>query len=179
MQPYLQQSRANKSKEWMQDTCVLLGRIDASMSGGKCIWVAATEILKYPLQLSLFNVHYILYTVWSRGLLNYLSFPPIDKNLCSYSDFSGATEVVLEAVLNGGDGEAAWQHTQLFRESLTGCGENCLEIIIKLSDLWESELQKCTLDSLKTLHHGYATWRFGWQFLFILLAAYFLFHCFH
>ncbi|KAF2983821.1 hypothetical protein EK904_005179, partial [Melospiza melodia maxima] len=58
-----------------------------------------------------------------------------DKNLCSYSDFSGATEVMLEAVLNGGDGEAAWQHTQLFRESLTGCGENCLEIIIKLSDL--------------------------------------------
>uniref|UniRef100_A0A8U7M6M3 Peptide-N(4)-(N-acetyl-beta-glucosaminyl)asparagine amidase n=1 Tax=Corvus moneduloides TaxID=1196302 RepID=A0A8U7M6M3_CORMO len=58
-----------------------------------------------------------------------------DKNLCSYSDFSGATEVVLEAVLNGGDGEAAWQHTQLFRESLTGYGENCLEIIIKLSDL--------------------------------------------
>lgn len=58
-----------------------------------------------------------------------------DKNLCSYSDFSGATEVVLEAVLSGGDGEAAWQHTQLFRESLTGYGENCLEIIIKLSDL--------------------------------------------
>ncbi|XP_055659866.1 peptide-N(4)-(N-acetyl-beta-glucosaminyl)asparagine amidase isoform X1 [Falco peregrinus] len=58
-----------------------------------------------------------------------------DKNLYSYSDFSGATEVVLEAVLNGGDGEAAWQHTQLFRDSLTGCGENGLEIIIKLSDL--------------------------------------------
>ncbi|XP_066848018.1 peptide-N(4)-(N-acetyl-beta-glucosaminyl)asparagine amidase isoform X2 [Anser cygnoides] len=55
-----------------------------------------------------------------------------DKNLCSYSDFCGATEVTLEAILNGGDGETAWQHTQLFRESLTGCGENCLEIIIKL-----------------------------------------------
>ncbi|XP_032038098.1 peptide-N(4)-(N-acetyl-beta-glucosaminyl)asparagine amidase [Aythya fuligula] len=58
-----------------------------------------------------------------------------DKNLCSYSDFCGATEVTLEAILNGGDGETAWQHTQLFRESLTGCGENCLEIIIKLTDL--------------------------------------------
>lgn len=96
------------------------------------------------LQLTSLNIHYslafltwflLLYTVWSCGLLNYLSFPPIDKNLCSYSDFSGATEVMLEAVLNGGDGGAAWQHTQLFRESLTGCGENCLEIIIKLSDL--------------------------------------------
>ncbi|KAM9198903.1 peptide-N(4)-(N-acetyl-beta-glucosaminyl)asparagine amidase [Mergus octosetaceus] len=58
-----------------------------------------------------------------------------DKNLCSYSDFCGATEVTLEAILNGGDGETAWQHTQLFRESLTGCGENCLEIILKLTDL--------------------------------------------
>ncbi|XP_064362231.1 peptide-N(4)-(N-acetyl-beta-glucosaminyl)asparagine amidase isoform X4 [Dromaius novaehollandiae] len=58
-----------------------------------------------------------------------------DKSLCSYSDFSGATEVTLEASLNGGDGEAAWQHTQLFRENLTGYGENCLEIIIKLADL--------------------------------------------
>ncbi|XP_062425323.1 peptide-N(4)-(N-acetyl-beta-glucosaminyl)asparagine amidase isoform X2 [Rhea pennata] len=58
-----------------------------------------------------------------------------DKSLCSCSDFSGATEVTLEAILNGGDGEAAWQHTQLFRENLTGYGENSLEIIIKLTDL--------------------------------------------
>ncbi|XP_025901319.1 peptide-N(4)-(N-acetyl-beta-glucosaminyl)asparagine amidase isoform X2 [Nothoprocta perdicaria] len=58
-----------------------------------------------------------------------------DKNLCSYSDFSGSTEVTLEAILNGGDGEAAWQHTQLFRENLEACGENCLEIIIKFTDL--------------------------------------------
>lgn len=58
-----------------------------------------------------------------------------DKNLTSYSDFCGATEVTLEATLSGGDGKTAWQHTQLFRNSLTGCGENCLEIIIKLADL--------------------------------------------
>ncbi|XP_067147593.1 peptide-N(4)-(N-acetyl-beta-glucosaminyl)asparagine amidase isoform X2 [Apteryx mantelli] len=57
-----------------------------------------------------------------------------DKSLCSYSDFSGAMEITLEAILTGGDGEAAWQHTQLFREILTGYGENCLEIIIKLAD---------------------------------------------
>ncbi|XP_050794362.1 peptide-N(4)-(N-acetyl-beta-glucosaminyl)asparagine amidase isoform X1 [Gopherus flavomarginatus] len=55
-----------------------------------------------------------------------------DKILRSYSDFSDATEVILEAELSGGDGDIAWQHTQLFRESLSNYGENCLEIIIKL-----------------------------------------------
>ncbi|XP_008982170.4 peptide-N(4)-(N-acetyl-beta-glucosaminyl)asparagine amidase isoform X4 [Callithrix jacchus] len=58
-----------------------------------------------------------------------------DKNLHSYADFSGATEVILEAELSGGDGDIAWQHTQLFRQSLNDHEENCLEIIIKFSDL--------------------------------------------
>uniref|UniRef100_A0A8C4WKR1 Peptide-N(4)-(N-acetyl-beta-glucosaminyl)asparagine amidase n=1 Tax=Gopherus evgoodei TaxID=1825980 RepID=A0A8C4WKR1_9SAUR len=58
-----------------------------------------------------------------------------DKILRSYSDFSDATEVILEAELSGGDGDIAWQHTQLFRESLSNYGENCLEIIIKLIGL--------------------------------------------
>ncbi|XP_058146744.1 peptide-N(4)-(N-acetyl-beta-glucosaminyl)asparagine amidase isoform X1 [Dasypus novemcinctus] len=58
-----------------------------------------------------------------------------DKNLRSYHDFSGATEVILEAELSRGDGDVAWQHTQLFRQSLNDHEENCLEIIIKFSDL--------------------------------------------
>ncbi|XP_020035738.1 peptide-N(4)-(N-acetyl-beta-glucosaminyl)asparagine amidase isoform X1 [Castor canadensis] len=58
-----------------------------------------------------------------------------DKNLRSYDDFSGATEVILEAELSRGDGDVAWQHTQLFRQSLNDHEENGLEIIIKLSDL--------------------------------------------
>ncbi|XP_044533848.1 peptide-N(4)-(N-acetyl-beta-glucosaminyl)asparagine amidase isoform X1 [Gracilinanus agilis] len=58
-----------------------------------------------------------------------------DKGLHSYRDFSDATEVILEAKLSGGDGDVAWQHTQLFRQSLNDRGENCLEIIIKFSDL--------------------------------------------
>lgn len=79
-----------------------------------------------------FNV-LALCAVWSGLLLVYL-FLPIDENLSSYSDFCGATEVTLEATLSGGDGKAAWQHTQLFRNNLAGCGENCLEMIIKLAD---------------------------------------------
>ncbi|XP_019484218.1 PREDICTED: peptide-N(4)-(N-acetyl-beta-glucosaminyl)asparagine amidase [Hipposideros armiger] len=58
-----------------------------------------------------------------------------DKTLRSYHDFSGATEVILEAELSRGDGIVAWQHTQLFRQSLNDHEENCLEIIIKFSDL--------------------------------------------
>ncbi|XP_074840540.1 peptide-N(4)-(N-acetyl-beta-glucosaminyl)asparagine amidase [Carettochelys insculpta] len=58
-----------------------------------------------------------------------------DKSLRSYSDFSDETEVILEAELSGGDGNIAWQHTQLFRESLSDYGENSLEIIIKLIGL--------------------------------------------
>uniref|UniRef100_A0A8D0H0Y6 Peptide-N(4)-(N-acetyl-beta-glucosaminyl)asparagine amidase n=1 Tax=Sphenodon punctatus TaxID=8508 RepID=A0A8D0H0Y6_SPHPU len=56
-----------------------------------------------------------------------------DKSLRSYLDFSDATEVVLEAELSGGDGDVAWQHTQLFRQNLSDDGENCLEIIIKFN----------------------------------------------
>ncbi|KAH0513869.1 Peptide-N(4)-(N-acetyl-beta-glucosaminyl)asparagine amidase [Microtus ochrogaster] len=58
-----------------------------------------------------------------------------DKNIRSYNDFSGATEVTLEAELSRGDGGVAWQHTQLFRQSLSDPAENGLEIIIELSDL--------------------------------------------
>nr|KAF6310902.1 N-glycanase 1 [Myotis myotis] len=58
-----------------------------------------------------------------------------DKIPRSYHDFSGATEVILEAELSRGDGVVAWQHTQLFRQSLKDQEENCLEIIIKFSDL--------------------------------------------
>lgn len=66
-------------------------------------------------------------------------FLPTDKIPRSYHDFSGATEVILEAELSRGDGVVAWQHTQLFRQSLKDQEENCLEIIIKFSDLWEPE----------------------------------------
>ncbi|XP_075068456.1 peptide-N(4)-(N-acetyl-beta-glucosaminyl)asparagine amidase [Mixophyes fleayi] len=56
-----------------------------------------------------------------------------DKNLYSYPEFLNASEVILEAELSGGEGSEAWQHTQLFRESLTK-KENSLEIIVTLKD---------------------------------------------
>ncbi|XP_040289093.1 peptide-N(4)-(N-acetyl-beta-glucosaminyl)asparagine amidase [Bufo bufo] len=57
-----------------------------------------------------------------------------DKNLCSYPEFGNASEVLLEADLCGGEGNTAWQHTQLFREGL-GATEHSLEMIITLKEL--------------------------------------------
>ncbi|XP_069504870.1 peptide-N(4)-(N-acetyl-beta-glucosaminyl)asparagine amidase isoform X2 [Ambystoma mexicanum] len=57
-----------------------------------------------------------------------------DKILHSYADFSGATDVFLEAELGGGEGSAAWQHTQLFRESLHNSKETSLEILITFKE---------------------------------------------
>ncbi|XP_053570212.1 peptide-N(4)-(N-acetyl-beta-glucosaminyl)asparagine amidase [Bombina bombina] len=56
-----------------------------------------------------------------------------DKTLHSYTEFVNAAELVLQAELSGGDGNSAWQHTQLFRESLND-NENSLEIIISLKE---------------------------------------------
>ncbi|XP_062574354.1 peptide-N(4)-(N-acetyl-beta-glucosaminyl)asparagine amidase-like [Saccostrea cucullata] len=36
----------------------------------------------------------------------------------SYSDLSGADEMTLTAMLSGGKGDVAWQHTQLFRQKM-------------------------------------------------------------
>ncbi|KAJ1101890.1 hypothetical protein NDU88_006954 [Pleurodeles waltl] len=52
-----------------------------------------------------------------------------DTNLHSYADFAGATEIFLEAELSGGEGSVAWQHTQLFRESLQNKKETSMEIL--------------------------------------------------
>ncbi|XP_028673986.2 peptide-N(4)-(N-acetyl-beta-glucosaminyl)asparagine amidase isoform X3 [Erpetoichthys calabaricus] len=54
-----------------------------------------------------------------------------DTQLHEY-DFTGATDLVLEAELTGGEGGSAWQHTQLFRQSLTDERFYPLEIIITM-----------------------------------------------
>lgn len=118
--------------------------------------MVVTQILKHSQHVTLLIYVLALCAVWSGPSLVYL-FLPIDNSLSSYSDFCGATEVTLEATLSGGDGKAAWQHTQLFRNSLAGCGENCLEMIIKLADLWEPEVKWTSLDSLKMPYCGYNT----------------------
>ncbi|XP_072431337.1 peptide-N(4)-(N-acetyl-beta-glucosaminyl)asparagine amidase isoform X2 [Chiloscyllium punctatum] len=58
-----------------------------------------------------------------------------DENTYSFPDFDGSTELILEAELSGGEGDIAWQHTQLFRQSLTDRQEYPMEIIITFKDI--------------------------------------------
>ena len=46
--------------------------------------------------------------------------------------FSGCTELRLSAELSGGSGRSAWQHAQLFRQSLNDSHEYPLNIVLRL-----------------------------------------------
>lgn len=46
----------------------------------------------------------------------------------------GSAEVVVEAELSGGDGEEAWQHAQLFRQSLKDTEATSFEILLEMED---------------------------------------------
>ncbi|XP_078095513.1 peptide-N(4)-(N-acetyl-beta-glucosaminyl)asparagine amidase [Mustelus asterias] len=58
-----------------------------------------------------------------------------DQSTHSFPNFNGSTELILEAELSGGKGDVAWQHTQLFRQSLNDRQEYPMEIIITLQDV--------------------------------------------
>jgi peptide-N4-(N-acetyl-beta-glucosaminyl)asparagine amidase len=51
-------------------------------------------------------------------------------------DFHGAIKLRLSAILRGGKGDTAWQHAQLFRQSLsTNTKESCMVIRITLHSI--------------------------------------------
>lgn len=47
--------------------------------------------------------------------------------------FANAKELILEAVLSGGKGDVAWQHSQLFRQSLEDIDEYPFSITLTYS----------------------------------------------
>ncbi|XP_035038415.2 peptide-N(4)-(N-acetyl-beta-glucosaminyl)asparagine amidase [Hippoglossus stenolepis] len=57
-----------------------------------------------------------------------------DGNMQSFPSLSGSSDIVVAAELSGGEGEASWQHSQLFRESLKETEESSFEILIHLED---------------------------------------------
>lgn len=54
----------------------------------------------------------------------------------SPTGLTGSEEVVVEAELSGGDGEVAWQHAQLFRQSLKDTETSSFEILVEMEDAW-------------------------------------------
>lgn len=57
-----------------------------------------------------------------------------DGKMQSIPSLSGSSELTVAATLQGGDGEASWQHSQLFRQSLKQSDESSFEILIHLED---------------------------------------------
>lgn len=61
-------------------------------------------------------------------------FEPTDGKMQSIPSLSGSSELIVAATLEGGDGEASWQHSQLFRQSLKQSDESSFEMLIHLED---------------------------------------------
>lgn len=59
----------------------------------------------------------------------YNDFADEDKSILMKA-FEGSDCVQIKAVLKGGKGECAWQHTQLFRQSISNCKDYPFRVII-------------------------------------------------
>lgn len=61
-------------------------------------------------------------------------FNPSDGNTQSFQNVAGSSELMVTAELGGGDGDASWQHSQLFRQSLKQTEDYSFEVQIYLDD---------------------------------------------
>ncbi|XP_066531428.1 peptide-N(4)-(N-acetyl-beta-glucosaminyl)asparagine amidase-like isoform X2 [Hoplias malabaricus] len=59
---------------------------------------------------------------------------PGDGELRPLKHLSGFSELVLEAELSGGDGMLAWQHAQIFRQTLKETEKISLDLIVEIED---------------------------------------------
>lgn len=59
---------------------------------------------------------------------------PSDGNAQSFQNVAGSSELIVTAELGGGDGDASWQHSQLFRQSLKQTEDYSFEVQIYLDD---------------------------------------------
>uniref|UniRef100_A0AAR2LKG1 Peptide-N(4)-(N-acetyl-beta-glucosaminyl)asparagine amidase n=1 Tax=Pygocentrus nattereri TaxID=42514 RepID=A0AAR2LKG1_PYGNA len=116
---------------------VYLARTEGSSSGRVCWRVVCAPV---GLRIKAVSVRAISQTFhsgtvrWSlRSAQTTVQFLG-DGGMHSLAGFSGSTELVVEAELSGGDGDAAWQHAQLFRQSMKETETSSFEILVEMED---------------------------------------------
>ncbi|XP_077404163.1 peptide-N(4)-(N-acetyl-beta-glucosaminyl)asparagine amidase [Vanacampus margaritifer] len=57
-----------------------------------------------------------------------------DGSMHSFQSLNGSSEFIVTAQLSGGEGDASWQHAQLFTQSLKDTEESSFEILIHLQN---------------------------------------------
>ncbi|XP_020494304.2 peptide-N(4)-(N-acetyl-beta-glucosaminyl)asparagine amidase [Labrus bergylta] len=57
-----------------------------------------------------------------------------DGKMQSFQSLSGSSEFLVVAGLSGGEGDASWQHAQIFRQSLKETEESSFEVLVHLED---------------------------------------------
>lgn len=61
-------------------------------------------------------------------------FHPSDGSAQSFHNLAGSSQLIVTAELGGGDGDASWQHSQLFRQSLKQTEDYVFDVQIYLDD---------------------------------------------
>uniref|UniRef100_A0A4W4H6J3 Peptide-N(4)-(N-acetyl-beta-glucosaminyl)asparagine amidase n=1 Tax=Electrophorus electricus TaxID=8005 RepID=A0A4W4H6J3_ELEEL len=116
---------------------VYLARTEGSPSGRVCWRVACVPVGMRIKAVSIRAVSQTFHSGsvrWSvRSAQTTIEFPG-DGEMHSLAGLSGSAELVVEAELSGGDGEGAWQHAQLFRQSVKESETSSLEILVEMED---------------------------------------------
>ncbi|XP_062845921.1 peptide-N(4)-(N-acetyl-beta-glucosaminyl)asparagine amidase [Trichomycterus rosablanca] len=123
-----------EEQDWQM---VYLARTEGSISGRVC-W----KIMCAPVGMKIKSVSvratsqtfHSAEVLWKlRSAQTTIEFPG-DGEMHSPVGFSGSGELFVEAELGGGDGDAAWQHAQLFRQSMKEAEAPSLEILVEMED---------------------------------------------
>ncbi|KAI4882605.1 hypothetical protein NFI96_032809, partial [Prochilodus magdalenae] len=116
---------------------VYLARAEGSSSGRVCWRVVCAPV---GMKIKAVSVRAISQTFhsgavrWSlRSAQTTVEFLG-DGKMHSLAGLSGSTELVVEAELSGGDGDSAWQHAQLFRQSMKETETCSFEILVEMEE---------------------------------------------
>ncbi|KAM9434363.1 peptide-N(4)-(N-acetyl-beta-glucosaminyl)asparagine amidase isoform 1-T1 [Clarias gariepinus] len=125
-------------KEEQDWKMVYLTRTEGSLSGRLCWRIVCAPV---GMTIKSVSVRAVSQTFHSGAVHWRLRSPqstfefPGDGEMHSATGLTGSAEVVVEAELSGGDGDAAWQHAQLFRQSLKDTETSSFEIVVEMEDV--------------------------------------------